>query len=195
MELAPLLEGAAASAPSAQRWRRKVERGPGPGLATSSRWAWSGTAVACVLSRGVGRGVGRGHRGGLGRGQRQTRQAASVTEAATEVAPAKVKALKSLISDVLEARAPQQLETFLQVLQASGYTVLGKDDWNEIGGDLHPFLLPVATKGDFDDDLDVTALLIRSPTGQQLRPDEWQVRRVRCRRVTLEAGQNELRVP
>lgn len=33
----------------------------------------------------------------------------------------------------------------------------------------------MATKGTFDDDLEVLALLIRAPNGKQLRPDEWQV--------------------
>jgi len=97
-------------------------------------------------------------------------------ETAFEVSPSKVKALQSLLKDVLEVKPPQKLETFLQVLQASGYTILGEEnDWREIGGDLHPFLLPIATKGDFDDDLEVLGLLIRTPNGKQLRPDEWQV--------------------
>lgn len=109
------------------------------------------------------------------RAQRQALKAVSLDEG-VEVAAAKVDALKSLISKVLEVKSmPQQLEPFLRVLQASGYDILDKDEWRKIGGDLHPFLLPVATKGSFDDDLEVLALLIRAPNGKQLRPDEWQV--------------------
>jgi len=96
-----------------------------------------------------------------------------------EVAATKVKALKSLISEVLEVRSmPEKLEAFLKVLElgkADGYNILDKDQWREIGGDLHPFLLPVATKGNFDQDLEVLALLIRAPNGLKLQPNEWQV--------------------
>eukprot|EP00913_Durusdinium_trenchii_P011784 g11068.t3 len=96
-----------------------------------------------------------------------------------------VEALKKLIKNALEVRKqPQQLETFLRVVQASGYNLLDldKDDWREIGGDLHPFLLPLATKGSFDDDLEVLGLLVRAPNGKELSPDEWQVVRQKPRK-------------
>jgi len=70
-------------------------------------------------------------------------------------------------------KVPKKLETFLNVLQADGYTILGEDEWKDLG-DLHPFLMPVATSGD-GDTIDVVGLSLRTPNGQKLRPDDYQV--------------------
>jgi len=92
------------------------------------------------------------------------------------VAPEKVAYIRSLFDDILEVRVPKKLEVFLAVLQGSGYTILGKDDWKQIGGDLHPFLLALATReGESADDLEVIGLLVRQPNGSSLYPDEYQV--------------------
>lgn len=58
------------------------------------------------------------------------------------------------------------------VCEADGYEIV--ENWRPKWGDLHPFLLPVATKGS-ELTLEVLALMIRDPKGKQLRPDEWQV--------------------
>jgi len=70
---------------------------------------------------------------------------------------------------------PPKLDVFLAVLQGSGYNILGKNEWRTIGGDLHPFLLPLATKGALDDDIEVAGLLIRTPNGVALQPHSYQV--------------------
>lgn len=87
---------------------------------------------------------------------------------------AKVAYVKGLFSDVLSVRKPAKLDTFLAVAQGSGYTILGKDEWRDVGGDLHPFILPLASKGE-GDDIEVLGLLVRAPNGSFLPPDEYQV--------------------
>ncbi|CAE8641044.1 unnamed protein product, partial [Polarella glacialis] len=72
-------------------------------------------------------------------------------------------------------KVPKKLEVFLSVLQASDFSILGRDEWKTIGGDLHPFIIPVATIGALDDDLQVVGLMIREPNGATLRPDAYQV--------------------
>ncbi|CAK9018026.1 Uncharacterized protein SCF082_LOCUS13909 [Durusdinium trenchii] len=154
---------------------QRAPRGQRGSLASSTGYAFhaivaSGACGACA-------------RGKRSRARRATK--AVGLEEPVEVSPAKVEALKKLIKNALEVRKqPQQLETFLRVVQASGYNLLDldKDDWREIGGDLHPFLLPLATKGSFDDDLEVLGLLIRAPNGKELSPDEWQVVRQKPRK-------------
>ncbi|CAE7039904.1 unnamed protein product [Symbiodinium natans] len=162
---APSTPAAAAPAARAVAAARAVRESPRPGR------SWMLPAPVMVLP------VLGWRRATRNRGSRCLLQATveveTPVETPLEVSPAKVDALKSLLKDVLEVKPPRQLDTFLQVLQASGYTIL--EDWREIGGDLHPFLLPVATRGEFDDDLEVCGLLIRTPNGKQLRPDEWQV--------------------
>jgi len=97
-----------------------------------------------------------------------------VAEASEAVPAEKVAFAKSLFNDVLEVRVPRKLDVFLAVLQGSGYTVLGKDEWKQIGGDLHPFLLPLAIKGE-GEDVEVAGLLIRQPNGSSLMPDLYMV--------------------
>lgn len=95
-----------------------------------------------------------------------------------KVAPEKVEAAKTLFSDVLGVRVPSQLDIFFAVLQGTGYTVFAKDEWRKIRGDLHPFLLPMAYRGGLeedDEDLEVIGLLIRTPNGAALAPDQYQV--------------------
>ncbi|CAE8652630.1 unnamed protein product, partial [Polarella glacialis] len=122
-----------------------------------------------LVARGVGRGRARSWRVAAS-------AATAVVEApATEVSPAKVKALKDLFTDLLDVKVPKKLEVFLSVLQASDFSILGRDEWKTIGGDLHPFIIPVATIGALDDDLQVVGLMIREPNGATLRPDAYQV--------------------
>lgn len=86
---------------------------------------------------------------------------------------AKLKYHRNMFTDVLCVREPKKLEVFLNVLQASGFTILGKDDWRQLG-DLHPFMMPIATRGE-GEDADVVGLLLRTPNGQALQPDAYQV--------------------
>jgi len=90
------------------------------------------------------------------------------------VSPEKVDYVKSLFTDVLEVNVPQKLEVFLAVLQASGFTLLGRDEWRKLGGDLHPFLMPLAYTGE-GADVEVIGLMVRTPNGGPLRPEEYQV--------------------
>jgi len=98
----------------------------------------------------------------------------AVTEATVDAA--KENYIKDLFSDVLGVRKPPKLELFLSVAQGSGWTILAKDEWRKIGGDLHAYLLPLAIKGDYDDEnIQVLGLIIRSPNGSSLQPHEYQV--------------------
>ncbi|CAK0905629.1 unnamed protein product [Prorocentrum cordatum] len=114
-------------------------------------------------------------------GRRPRRSCAITAQRATTLAEPPVAAVDSakleyhrkMFNDVLCVRVPRKLEVFLNVLQASGFTVLGKDDWRGLG-DLHPFMMPIATRGE-GDDADVVGLLLRTPNGQALQPDEYQV--------------------
>lgn len=91
------------------------------------------------------------------------------------VAPEKMAYLKEIFLDVLETRrVPSQLEVFLTVAQNSGYTILARDEWKTIGGQVHPFLCPLAVKGD-GDDLEVFGLLVREPNGAPLAPESYAV--------------------
>lgn len=169
--VAPAL-GQARSSRLRSAFSERLRPRPSGRISASGVGLWQAGALSAALAGVRKVRVSRGRRL---RAHRQVLKAVSLDEG-VEVAAAKVDALKSLISKVLEVKSmPQQLEPFLRVLQASGYDILDKDEWRKIGGDLHPFLLPVATKGTFDDDLEVLALLIRAPNGKQLRPDEWQV--------------------
>lgn len=108
----------------------------------------------------------------LGRLQRQ----ASTLEVTAP--PVEAAYQRSLFSDVLEVKVPKQLDTFLNLLKAGDYTLLGKEDWKAIVAsgdvDLHPFILPLGTRGE-GDDLEVCGLMIRAPRGAYLAPDKYQV--------------------
>jgi len=98
----------------------------------------------------------------------------------------KVAFAKSLFTDVLDIKVPHQLEVFLSVLKGSDYTLLGKDDWRKIKGDMHPFLLPLAFKGDLDgddDSLEVAGYLVRNPNGENTA--EMQVVSQKARRTKV----------
>lgn len=86
----------------------------------------------------------------------------------------KLAYVKGLFSNVLSVQKPRKLDIFLGVVQGSGYTILGKDEWRDIGGDIHPFIMPLARKGE-GDDTEVLGLLVRAPNGSYLAPDEYQV--------------------
>jgi len=101
-------------------------------------------------------------------------EAPPVSETSTSVSEEKVAFAKSLFKDVLDVRVPHKLEVYLNVLQGSDYNVLGKDEWRKIGGDLHPFLLPLAVKGE-GEDTEVAGLLIREPNGAPLLPEQYMV--------------------
>lgn len=113
--------------------------------------------------------------------------AATVVEetAQAQVPEEKVKFYKNFFANVLDVKVPAKLEVLLAVLEGSGYTVLAEDEWGLIKGDLHPFVIPLARKGDFDDDanFEVAGLMMRSATGAKLRPDEYHVVR-QCPRVS-----------
>lgn len=118
---------------------------------------------------------------GLPRQQRRLAAARLQCQASTlEVAapPVEAEYQRSLFPDVLEVKAPKQFDTFLNLLQASAFTLLGKGDWKAIAAsgdvDLHPFVLPLGTRGD-GDDLEVCGLMIRTPRGSHLAPDKYQV--------------------
>lgn len=118
--------------------------------------------------------------GGSARSSRLARRAAAVAEPPTEVAAEGVDAAKEefvrfLFDEVLEVQAPDNLSVLLAVFQGSGYEILGKDEWKELGGDMHPFLLPLAVKDKGDDNIEVIGLLPRTPNGSPLYPWEYQV--------------------
>jgi len=52
--------------------------------------------------------------------------------------------------------------------------LLGRDEWRKLDGDLHPFILPLAVKGE-GTELEVMGLLVRAPNGAKLQPDTYQV--------------------
>eukprot|EP00931_Biecheleriopsis_adriatica_P001530 TRINITY_DN10190_c0_g2_i1.p1 TRINITY_DN10190_c0_g2~~TRINITY_DN10190_c0_g2_i1.p1 ORF type:complete len:429 (+),score=88.62 TRINITY_DN10190_c0_g2_i1:89-1375(+) len=88
----------------------------------------------------------------------------------------KVKTVKSIFDEVLDMRPPAKLDTFLAVLQGSGFDISGEGEWKKIGGDLHPFVFPLATRGAWDDDnLEVVGFLVRQPHGGKLTPDKFQI--------------------
>jgi hypothetical protein len=106
-----------------------------------------------------------------------TRAAALVQEVSpdtADVSAEKMDYVKGLCKNVLGVRLPTKLQVFLEVIQGSGYDVLGKDEWRSIGGDLHPLLLPLAKRGS-DDETEVMGLLVRKPNGSAIRPDEYLV--------------------
>jgi len=107
--------------------------------------------------------------------QRATAVQVADTDLSSSVPEDKLAYTKQLFEDVLEVRVPKKLETCLAVFQGSGYTLLGKDEWKLIGGELHPFLLPLGTQDTPDGNIDVVGLLVRSPNGSRLNPDEFPV--------------------
>lgn len=101
---------------------------------------------------------------------------AGKTGLAVEVEPAKVEYIKSIYSDVMNTKPPAKLDVFLSVLKGTGYEILGKDEWKKIGGDLLPLTFPVAVKGSWDDDdIQVVSMLVRTPNGSPLSPEQFQV--------------------
>lgn len=86
----------------------------------------------------------------------------------TQVAQSTVDAVKSIFSDVLNAKAPEKLDIFLNVLESSGWDILGKDEWKTLDGDLHPFILPLGKRG-AGEDLEVVGLLVREPNGKKFQ--------------------------
>jgi len=107
----------------------------------------------------------------------EARAAALVQEVSPDtehVSAEKVDFVKGLFKNVLDVRPPTKLEVFLEVIQGSGYDVLGKDEWRSIGGDLHPLFLPLAKRGS-SDETEVMGMLVRKPAGAALRPDEYLV--------------------
>jgi len=96
------------------------------------------------------------------------RQVAAVADGSTKVAQSTVDAVRSIFSDVLDAKAPHQLDVFLSVLESSGWDILGKDEWKTLDGDLHPFILPLGKRG-AGEDLEVVGLLVREPNGKKFR--------------------------
>mmetsp|Transcript_89819 Transcript_89819/g.159759 ORF Transcript_89819/g.159759 Transcript_89819/m.159759 type:complete len:432 (+) Transcript_89819:60-1355(+) len=110
------------------------------------------------------------------RGKTSVNQAqAQVEVEAPKVAQSKVDAVKSIISNVLDAKVPEKIEVFLNVLEGSGWEVLDKDGWKTLEGDMHPFILPLARRGD-GEDLEVVGLLMREPNGKKFaRPRDMMV--------------------
>lgn len=139
----------------------------------AARRAGAATALAAAVSAAV-LPSRRQHRCCRRPGTRGARMAAVATEHET-VVEVKVQYLESVFRDVLGVSVPRKLGVFLSVLQASGCHILGRDEWRMVGGDLHPFILPMATLGALDDDIEVVGLLIRTPTGSALSPDMFQV--------------------
>jgi len=106
---------------------------------------------------------------------------AGVAEAATEagtgmqLSHAKLDYVRRLFKDIIGIPEPPNLDVFLAVLQGLGADVLDEDGWRKIGGDLHPFLLPLAAFGTLDDDVEVIGLLFRQPNGAPLPANLYQV--------------------
>lgn len=92
------------------------------------------------------------------------------------VSEEKMAYVNEMFKKVLEVRkAPSKLEVFLTVVQNSGYSILGRDEWKLIGGEMHPFFMPLAVKGDYDENLEVLGFLVRQPNGAPLEPEMYQV--------------------
>jgi len=87
---------------------------------------------------------------------------------------AKIAYIKGVFSDVLGVRKPDKLDVFLAVAQGSGYDILGEDGWRGVGGDLHPYILPLGAKGE-GEDVEVIGLIVRAPNGSFLSPNQYQV--------------------
>eukprot|EP00929_Paragymnodinium_shiwhaense_P000387 TRINITY_DN100637_c0_g1_i1.p1 TRINITY_DN100637_c0_g1~~TRINITY_DN100637_c0_g1_i1.p1 ORF type:complete len:462 (+),score=113.23 TRINITY_DN100637_c0_g1_i1:77-1462(+) len=131
---------------------------------------------------------------GLRKRQRTSQRSAAavvcraVAEAvATEAPPAddfsnavdakKMEFAKFLFSDVLCTFVPEKFDVFMTVVQGSGWNILAKDEWKKITGDMHPFIMPLAVRGEFDgdDELEVLGLLVRSPNGAPLGTQDFHV--------------------
>lgn len=164
-----------------------VER---PGALASSRGTARGSVRTRRLDSGFHRcaaipvllGLRLANRFASQRGGRACRLAKGFAEApvkekavSTSVSREKVDHVKAMLKDVLEVDVPTILDVFLGVAQFSGFNILGPGEWKKIGGDLLPLVLPIATRGNFDDDLEVLGFLIRTPNGAKLDPEDYQV--------------------
>lgn len=159
---APWAEAAAPASPSSTTWRFEQARTVAAGLATASLVAAGGRRRRAPAT-----------------GPRSRRRAVEVPQLETSISALDEKVLEyatGLYKNVLGKNVPYNLEVFLKVAQGSGWTLLKKDEWRSVVGDLHPFIVPFGYRGDpTDEDVEVIGVIIRTPNGQNLQPEEYQV--------------------